>query len=92
MPLSDRGLSAQLDAVLAAALPRVITCLESDSKTDITNVGDGLLGVEDFASMSAPATPRERNIWEDVLPAASSKEAEDEVEIARDATLLMRVG
>jgi len=77
----ERGVSAPVpvDIVLAAAFPRLITCLDSDSKTDITKVGDGVrgagAGADAAGRASAPATPRDRNIWEDVLSVAASLEA-----------------
>jgi hypothetical protein len=70
-------LSVSVDVVLAVAFPRLMKCLDSDSKTDITKVGEGIRG-GDFSS-SALATPRDRNIWEDVLSAAPSEEAMSEI-------------
>jgi len=49
-------------------------CLESDSKTDVAYAG--VFGVGELAqSGSGPATPLDRKIWEDVVPAASREEA-----------------
>jgi hypothetical protein len=72
-----------VDLTLAAAFPRFITCLDSDSKTDITKVGEGDRGAGAgvACSTSAPATPLDRNIWEDVLSAASFWEAKSLIRV-----------
>ena len=64
-----------VDVILAAVLPRFIKWLDSESKTDMTKVGEGGRGAGATCPTSAPATPRDRNIWEDVLSAVSFREA-----------------
>jgi hypothetical protein len=58
--------------VREAASPRVIIFLELDSNIDVTNVW--VSGFERIAgSESVLATPRDNNIWEDVVSTAFNK-------------------
>jgi hypothetical protein len=60
-------------------------CLDLDSNTEAADGGEPLWGGAAF-SLSEPATPRERKIWEDVVSMASCAEAMSKVVELYDTT------